>query len=60
MKTTPVPSVDHLEQMAHASPGLLIYADTARGVYRLRRGQQWFEAPMEPTAAKEASCTKPA
>jgi len=52
--TTTRTTLDHLERLAHASPGLLIYADTARGVYRLRRGQQWFEAPMEPTA-KEAS-----
>jgi len=52
MKTTPVPSVDHLERMAHASPGLLIYADTARGVYRLRKGQCWFEAPMEEVSAE--------
>jgi len=50
--TTTLTTVDHLEQMAHASPGLLIYADYARGVYRLRRGQQWFEAPMEEVAAK--------
>jgi len=53
--TTTLTTLDHLEQMAHASPGLLIYADTARGVYRLRKGQCWFEAPMETTAAKEAS-----
>jgi len=51
MKTTPT-TVDHLERIAHASPGLLIYADTVRGVYRLRRGSQWFEAPMEEVAAK--------
>jgi len=53
--TTTLTTVDHLEQMAHASPGLLIYADTARGVYRLRRGQQWFEAPMTPAPSPDST-----
>jgi len=50
--TTEKVTSDKLQEMAHASPGLLIYADTARGVYRLRRGQQWFEAPMEEVGAE--------
>jgi len=50
--TTTRTTLDHLERLAHASPGLLIYADRARGVYRLRKGQRWYEAPMEEVGAE--------
>jgi len=49
--TTEKVTSDEIQQMAHVSPGLLIYADTARGVYRLRKGSQWFEAPIEEADA---------
>jgi len=52
--TTTTTTIDHLERMAHVSPGLLIYADTARGVYRLRKGQCWFEAPMTPAPSPDS------